>query len=616
MTHTLPTRVLTLLVTGLAGLVVTGLVLACGPGTRDNPGDDAPTEPHLRVEPAQVTLYVQSPTPAEQIYTVIAVDADGAEQDVSTEAELSTNVTDLGSFTGNRFVSAADRAGRATITARWNQLVGTAELDIVLRQTIVDPSAPADAPDRFGGAQPGGAAPELVYPASGVIVPPNLGTMELHYRPGPGNNLFELVVTGTRVQLAIYFACTPLADGCVWEPSQAIWDTLALAGRGDTALTYHLRGLDGSAAAPTVGQSADQTLQFAGDDMFGGLYYWAAGNGAIMRYEFGRRGQTAERFLGVGQTGATTCVGCHALSRDGSKIAVGLDIPGPATVETYAVATRTKLWRAPMGGLPIPGATGGGNFFAFSPDNQWLLSSDGRSVVQRAADTGAGMTTVITSGSMPDWSADGARVVFARPATVPPFGGNPGVARASLHTVDATSWAGEQTLVPQVAGENNYYPSFSPDSGWVVFNRSLAADSFDAMDARLMAVAASGGPVYALAAASAATGGDSWPKWAPFVHSYAGGQLMWLTFSSRRPYGLRASGTSQLWMVGFDPARIQAGNDPSFVAFWLPFQDAASGNHIAQWVEEIRRQPCDDMGNECPGSEVCEAGVCVPPVIE
>lgn len=40
-------------------------------------------------------------------------------------------------------------------------------------------------------------------------------------------------------------------------------------------------------------------------------------------------------------------------------------------------------------------------------------------------------------------------------------------------------------------------------------------------------------------------------------------------------------------MVGVDPARAAAGNDPSFVAFWLPFQDLASGNHIAQWVEEI-----------------------------
>ena len=97
------------------------------------------------------------------------------------------------------------------------------------------------------------------------------------------------------------------------------------------------------------------------------------------------------------------------------------------------------------------------------------------------------------------------------------------------------------------------------------------------------------------------------------MHSYRDGTVFWLTFSSRRDYGLRLQGQSrsQIWMVGFDPAAAAAGNDPSFRAFWLPFQDMGSGNHIAQWVEEVDREDCDN-DDQCEATEFCEEGTCVP----
>ena len=123
-------------------------------------------------------------------------------------------------------------------------------------------------------------------------------------------------------------------------------------------------------------------------------------------------------------------------------------------------------------------------------------------------------------------------------------------------------------------------------------------------------VGAGGGAPIQLANASPSPGGDSWPKWSPVAHTYQAGPIYWLTFSSRRAYGLRAGGTAQIWMVGFDPQRAAVGLDPSFGAFWLPFQDPASGNHIAQWVEHVDRQPCDP--GPCPNGEFCDQGVCVP----
>jgi len=123
-------------------------------------------------------------------------------------------------------------------------------------------------------------------------VPPNLNTMEVHFQPGGGNDVFQLTVHGSALELIVYLTCQPLGGGCVWDPSQSTWDILATAGRGDQPLSYRLRGLDHDAAAPRYGETAPAPLQFTADDLQGGLYYWAAGAGAVMRYDFGRRART------------------------------------------------------------------------------------------------------------------------------------------------------------------------------------------------------------------------------------------------------------------------------------------------------------------------------------
>jgi hypothetical protein len=586
------------------------LVIACGPsGPRTGGDDDHQPGAHLVIAPGHTTLTVEHGVAASQAYTIVAVDDAGAETDVTAEAALVIGVPSLGSFDHNVFHSTIDHGGKATVTATWKTLTAQADLTVLLKSVIIEPGAPPDAPGQFGGGHAGGPAPSLIYPDSGVIVPPNLNTMEVHYRPGSGQQLFELTFTGATIELAVYFPCTALADGCVWSPSQSTWDILATAGRGDAPLVYTLRGLD---ASQQLGAAAPRTIQFATDDVAGGLYYWAASAGTIMRYDFGLRLQTAEKFLTTQQAGGTTCVGCHALSRDGRLIAVGTDIPGPATLTSLAVATRARQWSTSSGtGFPgFPGGDGA-NFFSFSPDDQQLVSSAGTNLVVRSASDGSGVTTVVTNATMPDWSPDGMHIVFARAGQAAPAA-NPGVATGSIVQVQVGAWNATQTLVA-AAGDNNYYPAYSPDGDWVVFDRSAnASDSFDQTDARLWVVASAGGAPVALANASPAPGGDSWPKWSPVPHAYQAGPIHWLTFSSRRAYGLRGGGTSQIWMVGFDPQRAAVGLDPSFAAFWLPFQDPASGNHIAQWVEHVDRPPCNQ--GMCAPGEICDPteGVCIP----
>jgi hypothetical protein len=224
---------------------------------------------------------------------------------------------------------------------------------------------------------------------------------------------------------------------------------------------------------------------------------------------------------------------------------------------------------------------------------------------------------------MPDWSPDGLHMVYAKPSS-PPIFAVPGVSSGSIVQMhfNGTTWDTPTTLVP-FAGQNNYYPAYSPTGQWVAFNRSPSnAESFSNAspdpdagtmpDGELWAVPSAGGNAVRLSQASD-PGACSWPKWAPVEHDYYGGKIMWLTFSSARAYGLRlAKGQqTQLWMIAFDPAKAAAGQDPSYPAFWLPFQDIGGGNHIAQWSTKVPRKSCAGSGTCDPG-ETCKNGVCAP----
>lgn len=447
----------------------------------------------LRIEPADAEVTVSGGIAAEIDYRAILVEQDGTEKDVTSSAVFSLLNPQLGSFSGSHFTSATDRGGRTKVRASAGGLQADTNLTVRLEQVVIGPGATPDAPNKFGGPDDPSRAPSIVYPNDGILVPPNLNELELHFMPGPGNTLFELSFQGSAVELKVYMSCQALGAGCFYLPDEAVWTAIAEAERGQDPVTYKVRGVDGT--NPTgVGSSASRAIGFAAEDMIGGLYYWNAGAGAVRRYDFGRRGQTAENYMDAPRAGAMTCVGCHVLSRKGDRIAVGLDIPSPSPYKVFEVATRQLIY--------AQGSTfgGGANFFSFSPDSTQIMTSNGVSIVWRDSTSGlAIMDPLVPGATMPDWSPDGLKLVYAKPATPPPcfgdFCGAPGVDQASLQVIqyDGATWGPPTTLVPY-AGQNNYYPTYSPDGNWVMFNRSASnANSFDAPDALVWVVSGAGG---------------------------------------------------------------------------------------------------------------------------
>jgi len=477
-------------------------------------------------------------------------------------------------------------------------------------RTVIARGAPDDAPMRFEGPEGSMHAPSWVYPEDRTIVPPNLTGFELHFFPGEGNDLFEVSFTGDTVVVKVYAVCTPVGGGCVLPLPSETFDLIAGAGRSGGGVRMVIRGTSRARNGGAVARSTERFLGFTQTDLRAGVYYWAAGSSAIVRYEFGAPDARPEVFLRAAPD-LPLCVGCHALSRDGRRMVVGSNIPGPSLARIVDTATRMRL-----------GAPMGLNFGSFSPDNRRFLASDGMRLALYDGETGMPIGGVPpgSMGSHPDWAPNGLSAVYSRSRSSVPFPvgtpGHDGPSDLMVMNWNVSTFGPSRPLVTS-EGENNYYPSYSPDGQWVLFNRAMA-NSNNAPDASLWVVRADGsGRPIALTQANGSnpSWNNSWPKWTPFVERYVGEleePLLWITFSSTRDYGLRlrqgSQRRAQLWMAAFRP---RGGTmDPSAPAFWLPFQNIDDSNHIPQWVEVVRRMDCT-MDRNCPAGETCVNGRCV-----
>lgn len=585
------------------------------------PGVDAgiPMSGNLRIEPLDQVVILSGGASQVIEYRAYLRDGSGGETEVSSAVSWSTTAFELGSFAGSTFTTASDRGGRTNIVATYMGMTTSTTLTIQFDQIVIADGATAETPARFAGASGAGEGPEIVYPDDGAMVPPNLGSIGLHYMPN-GGDAFELTVSTSELNLRIYFGCPEsIGGGCIYTPTRSVWQTIATAAAGRDAMTYRLRSVS---AGGEIRESEMRTLAVAAEPITGGLYYWNAGGGSIDRFEFGVPGARAERFLGTSQTGAGMCVGCHALSRDGTRISVGTDIP-TTTMQVFDVATRARIFSLGSGG-GIGGFPSQPNFASFSPDSTQIVTSFNTGLSIRDATTGAITTDRLGGGpsSQPDWSPDGNHIAFVR-HDAPSFAGLVDVGGVSSGRItildrDGSGWGSPRTIV-SISGVNNYYPSYSPDGRFLAFCRSpsninsMGADPDSGTsavpDAQLWLIPTDGSGA-SRQLTNVAGLADSWPKWDPTEYENQGHPLYWMSWTSRRAYGLRLARDqrAQIWMAAFDPTVAATGEQGFRAAFWLPFQDIETANHIPQWVTSVERQTCTTNA-DC-GGEFCVMGRC------
>ncbi|HTR54426.1 MAG TPA: hypothetical protein VMJ10_27225 [Kofleriaceae bacterium] len=567
----------------------------------------------IAVMPANQTLVIAQGAPATSAYQVIGTFQDGHTEDITTDSTLTVVDTSLGQFEQADFKSTTDHGGVTMVQATAGTLTGATGLTLVFQQTWTDPgstSLPANPMSLFGGASDPARAPSLVYPNDGVLVPPNLGRLEMHFMPGTGNTVFDLSFTNTVTKIDVYLACMlPLNGGCIYQPDPQLWAWLETTNRGGDPVMWSIRGTD--ANGTSVGTSGSMSISFAHDDVTGGIYYWTTTTESVMRYDFASTTETsATQYIGTSLEG--TCIGCHALSHDGTKLVAEVNGQNDGRTALVEVATKTVMnqfgqtpksmfesWN-PDGSqyVGVYGDTGATNY------NLMLLSGTDSTLVS-TVDVGGTQTNPTDH---PDWSADGGRIAFVRVGIA---GTMQRMWNGSIYQVAQSggTWGTPQQLVAAATNlENNYYPAFAPDGRLLIYDHSQCTSGSPTgteceadtnPTATLMAID-SMAPGTPLELANANKPGiadgtntaltNSFPKWNPFIFTKtaAGGHLAWITFSSKRNYGLRTPpGTGTLlWMAAID-LDTPDGLDPSYVAFALPFQDLTTSNHIAQWTTQI-----------------------------
>jgi len=588
-------------------LVLALTVVGCGPGqsgggNHPDGGGGGATLTSIDVAPPSASLTTTGGgAAATQQFTATGHFSDGHTEDISTQVAWSVSDPGIGSVTSGAFTGAATRGGVAKVIAGQGAVSGTADLTVKYVAARVSgddgSTAPAGSAGLFNGTDDPTLAPPLAYPLDGALVPHNLGLLEVQWKkPAGAADLFEVSFSAPTLDYRVY-TNAPNANGGRLSLTPDEWTSIAdTIGSGSVAVK--VRGVV-TAAPGKVGSSAVVNLSIGAASVAGGIYYWsptgAGANATIMRHSFGDTSGTATAFYAPNS--GTRCVGCHVITRDGSKMAVTYDGGNGAAA----------IVGVPLLGNVLPESAGlKWNFAAYSPDgNRMVATSQG---TLKIYDTSGGpnngmVQQVLADGtpghyaSHPDWSSDGSMIVYVD-VGAPNGNSEWSFSKGSLVVVKDVGMGmfGAPQKIVTSAGEDNYYPSFSPDNKWILFNRGQVNAYNDATaEAYVVSVDGTIGPI-ALGNANSTSPNqtNSWPRWNPFMVHEPTGDLMYFTFSSTRDYGIEILQPNpptqqnplqpQIWMAAFDPAKAAQNQDPSSTAFWMPFQDVKSHNHIAQWT--------------------------------
>jgi len=500
-----------------------------GPPPADTPPIQVPQPLNietLRIDPADLVLVIpRGQTPA----TTVSFRAFATMKGSSTEVEITDRtifyVPDnylVGSFPSDGSplfttflpTSSTDppqRGGKVTVQAQAaNTDDPVTTVTTTLTVTITDsgqaaagspgatPAIPSDPGSEFTGTDSPTLAPTLVYPNDGVLLPPNMQQLEIHFLPGKTGELYEISILSDFSEYRYYTRCYAdpskfLAGTCAFEIDADTVNVIAESNRGTDPVKLTVRGTDGNG---NVGSSASISVQFAANRVDGAIYYWTTSDPSprIMRFDFASQAALSPAIQqtdlpddqNTNPHGNTRCIGCHALSRDGRRMIASTgsswegnlvyvnDLSKPKTAPDWltvdgreaGVASQNKILTASFN-------PDGSQFVADAPTSDWTLGAT--KLAFHDGVTGLRVTSldVDFTVSYPDWSPDGQTIAVTRiygqnSSTIEFQEGGISVIRSS-----GTGWTlPAEDVVLHTVGKNRYTPNFVPDSSFLLYSEA------------------------------------------------------------------------------------------------------------------------------------------------
>jgi hypothetical protein len=496
------------------------------------------------------------------------------------------------------------------------------------------------------------AALRWLYPYDGTVWPRGILSPVLQWGvPASAGNALRVHIRGKHFE---WKACVrPTAAG-QFEMPQDVWEQLNVSNEGSTdSITVEIVHLaNGRAVGPIT-----QKWNFANAKMKGAIFYGSYNSalaaaqgiqgGVVLRLLPGAR--APEIFLSRPPAIGGECVGCHALSANGSRLVADIHAGGGLTFVGSAIygLTPTSTPNPPAIQTKIPQSS----FSAFTPDGAFFVthaapSAGGPFVVGNIPGTwGVGISELIRSDTgeimassgmvgkamMPSFSADGRKIVFTD------FGIGSGKGLATMDFDPATAKFTNYKSIYTHATQYTGWPFFLPDGNGVVFALGTAdnfASSFGsplqpqnsdlyfidlAHNSKVTPLATLNGfrDVNQTQPYLPAGERDLHKNFFPTGVPVAAGGQFWMFFTSRRTYGnlkaglLDAPDSKQLWVAAL---KIGGEDDISYPPFYLRGQELQSGNVRAFAALE----PCKadgmscETGIDCCG-RFCTDKVCAPP---
>ncbi len=549
---------------------------SASPDSATTEADAAQNEGALSLLPARATLELgEGPLPSLQ-YALELIPVQGDAQPVDArEAAWSVTPPALGEVDEAGLFRSSGMAGSGRVRAEWQGLSAEAVVDVQSFEDFLAPGTPPDAPERFEQAAPGAdCAPNLVYPAPLTAFPRNIQGVEFQWQAS--HELYALEFTAGQLSIRWFTAGQALIpDG---EP----WAALLRNASGN-ALRLRFRGLRSVGGAAQACEGPELSFLIDPSTLAGAVYYWSTTDAGIMRLA---QGDTApEPLLTPAVAPEINCPACHALSRDGTRIAfTRTTFPPFGDLATSLIELPRELSYEPTGVL--------GYFPSFAPNGERIVAGAGGQLLIREFETGAEVGRLPMPmdrvGGSPDWSWQGEAIVAAYGASglanpLPDVGISGG--DIAEWAADDADWSDPMVLVQRDGDSSLDRPAYSPEGGWIAYERKGRdpdPESDGNPNTELWVYHRDSGQTVRLDGANGLEpNGNAWPKWA--VTDNRG--RLWVAFSSLRPYGniVGREVRPQLWVAGIDPG-AEPGTDPSSPAFWLPYQNPQSGNHIPYWA--------------------------------